>query len=248
MVGKKLCKLIDRFFYSNYGDRWDDLLFKKEVEQFLDLSQHLLDLGAGSGNNPLMNFRGKVGRVVGVDPDPCVLQNPFLDEAKVGKGEIIPYGEETFDAVISANTLEHVNDPARYFQEVNRVLRPGGLFFVKTPNKYHYVTVIARLTPISFHRFYNKLRGVNKRDVFPTRYKANDTQKLHHLAKLSGFEVVSINLLEGRPEYLRLFWPTYLCGLLFERLVNRFEQLRVFRGVIITRFRKLQPTHHCIQK
>jgi SAM-dependent methyltransferase len=244
MIEQKLCEWIDQTFYSHYGDRWDDFLFRKEIELFLNLNLVLLDLGAGSGNNQYMNFRGQVAKVAGVDPDPSVLQNPFLDEAKVGKGEMIPYDDDTFDIVISANTLEHLNHPKRCFQEVNRVLKPEGLFFIKTPNKYHYVTFISKLTPISFHRFYNKLRGVNEQDVFPTRYKANDPQKLRHLAQLSGFEVISINLFEGRPEYLRLFWPTYLCGLLFERLLNRFEQLRIFRGVIITKFRKIRRTNN----
>lgn len=243
MIGKKFCERIDQTFYPNYVDRWDDLLFRKEVELFLHLNHHLLDLGAGSGNNPYMDFRGQVARVVGVDPDPSVLQNPFLDEAKIGKGETIPYDDTTFDIVVSANTLEHLNNPKRCFQEVNRVLKVGGLFFLKTPNKYHYVPLISKLTPISFHRFYNKLRGVNEQDVFPTRYKANDPKRLYHLAQLSGFEVMSINFFEGRPEYLRLFWFTYLCGLLFERLLNRFERLRIFRVIIIGKFQKLGGTN-----
>jgi len=238
MIDRKLCKWIDKTFFSQYVDRWDDLLFRKEVEPFLDSTHHLLDLGAGSGINPYMDFRGQVARIVGVDLDHSVKQNPFIDDSRIGNGEAIPYDDTTFDVVIAANTLEHLDDPESVFQEVNRVLKPEGLFFVKTPNKYHYVSLISRLTPISFHRFYNKLRGVNEHDVFPTKYKANDPRRLHHLAQLSGFEVISISLFEGRPEYLRLFWPTYLCGLLFERLVNRFEQLKIFRVVLIAKFRK----------
>lgn len=238
MIGKNISSWIDRTFYSHYKDRWDDLLFIKEVEQILDLKYYLLDLGAGSGKNPYTNFRRKVAKVVGVDPDLSVLQNPFLDEAKIGKGESIPYDDALFDIVISTNTLEHLNNPDRVFQEVSRVLKPGGYFLIKTPNKYHYVTLISRLTPTSFHRFYNRLRGINEQDVFPTRYKANNPHRLRHLARLASLEVIAINLYEGRPEYLRLFWPAYLCGIIYERLVNRFEQLRIFRGVIIAKFRK----------
>ena len=238
MLGKKLCNWIDQTFYPHYENRWDDLLFRRQIERLIDPRYHLLDLGAGSGNNPHMNFRGRVAKVVGIDPDTSVIRNPFLDDAKIGKGEFIPCDDAIFDVAIAANILEHLEDPENVFREVYRVLKPGGVFAAKTPNKYHYVTLISRLTPIWFHRLYNKLRGVNEQDVFPTRYKANDPQRLSHLAHLSGFEVISINLFEGRPEYLRLFWPTYICGLLFERLVNRFEQLGIFRVVIIAKFLK----------
>ena len=238
MFGKSMCKLMDQKFYSNYEDRWDDILFKHQVERLIDPTRHLMDLGAGSGNNPHMNFRGKVAKVVGIDPHPSVTQNPFLDDARMVKGDVIPYDNAMFDIVIAANTLEHVNHPGRVFGEVNRVLKPGGIFLVKTPNRYHYVPLISRVTPFSFHRFYNKLRGLDEDDVFPTRYRANDPKTLYNLGRVSGFEVTSMNLYEGRPEYLRLFWPTYLCGLLFERLVNGFECLSIFRIVIIAEFRK----------
>jgi len=238
MSGKAICKLMDQKFFSNYEDRWDDILFRQEVESLISPSYHLMDLGAGSGNNPYMNFRGKVAKVVGVDPHPSIAQNPFLDDARIERGGVIPSDDNMFDIVIAANTLEHLHDPERVFKEVNRVLKPGGIFLVKTPNKYHYVPLLSRLTPFSFHRFYNKLRGLNEDDVFPTRYRANDPNTLYHLARASGLEVISLNLFEGRPEYLRLFWPSYLCGLLFERLVNSFELLRRFRLVIIAQFRK----------
>jgi SAM-dependent methyltransferase len=238
MPGIEIRRLIDEKCYPQYGDRWDDILFRQEIESLITPKYHLMDLGAGSGNNPHMNFRGKVAKVVGVDPHPSVAQNPFLDDARIERGGVIPYDDNSFDIVIAANTLEHVNHPERVFREVNRVLKPGGIFLVKTPNKYHYIPLLSRLTPFSFHRFYNKLRGLKEDDVFPTRYRANDPNTLYHLARLSGFKVISLNLFEGRPEYLRLFWPSYLCGLLFERLVNGFELLRRFRLVIIAEFRK----------
>lgn len=238
MIGRKLRESTDRTFYPHYGDRWDDLILRKEVESLIDPRYHLLDLGAGTGNNSYMNFRGKVTRVVGVDPDTSVLQNPFLDDAKIGKGKFIPCDDAVFDVAIAANVLEHLDDPGSVFREVYRVLKPGGVFIIKTPNKYHYVTLVSRLTPISFHRFYNKSRGINQENIFLTKYKANDPQKLHHLSQQSGFEIISIDLFEGRPEYLRIFWPMYLFGLLYERVVNHFEQLNIFKGVIIAKFRK----------
>jgi SAM-dependent methyltransferase len=43
-----------------------------------------------------------------------------------GVGEILPFKDETFDAVISSAVLEHVKDPFLCAREIIRVLKPGG--------------------------------------------------------------------------------------------------------------------------
>ena len=81
-----------------------------------------------------MNFRGHARRLCGIDPDPRVAANPYLDEGQVGVGESIPYPDASFDVVFADNVLEHLPDPAAVFAAVTRVLRPGGVFLGKTPN------------------------------------------------------------------------------------------------------------------
>lgn len=43
-----------------------------------------------------------------------------------GFGEDLPFGDDSFDVVISYDVHEHVEDPARTFEEIARVLAPGG--------------------------------------------------------------------------------------------------------------------------
>ena len=50
------------------------------------------------------------------------LQNPF------------PYLSEAFDAVLAKQVCEHLADTRQFFQECHRVLRPGGILIVGTPN------------------------------------------------------------------------------------------------------------------
>ena len=45
---------------------------------------------------------------------------------KVGAAESIPFPDGSFDAVLSFDVLEHVQDPRRAFREIHRVLRAGG--------------------------------------------------------------------------------------------------------------------------
>jgi SAM-dependent methyltransferase len=46
----------------------------------------------------------------------------------------LPIGAQSIDAIICAQVYEHVPDAARLFEEINRVLRPGGLVFFSGPN------------------------------------------------------------------------------------------------------------------
>jgi hypothetical protein len=107
-----------------------------------------------------------------------------------------------------------------------------------TPNNHHYVAMIARLTPHSFHEYINEKRGVESHDTFPTFYRCNTPEDVANYAQNTGFEVVEIQMWEGRPEYLRLWAPCYLLGYLYERVVNRFSVLSGFRCVMVFTLQK----------
>lgn len=221
---------LDKRWYANVQDNWDDQLLRDWVLARLTPQSSALDLGAGAGIVTQMNFRDQAARVCGVDLDPRVADNPYLHEAKLASGEGIPYGDAEFDLVFSDNVLEHLEEPAKVFAEVARVLKPGGYFLAKTPNRWHYMPMIARLTPHAFHRFYNRLRGRASVDTFPTRYRANSIGQIRRLAAATGFEITRIELIESRPEYLRMNPVTYWIGRVYERFVNsssRFESLRI---------------------
>lgn len=57
---------------------------------------------------------------------------------------------ETFDTVISCETIEHLPDPVAALREIRRVLRPGGVLFLTTPNY---------MGPTGLYRGYLRLRG-----------------------------------------------------------------------------------------
>lgn len=229
---------LDQRLYPGVSNHWDDELFRARILARIKPEHDVLDLGAGAGIVSQMNFRGKVKRICGVDPDPRVLENPYLDDAKIGTGESIPYPDASFDIVFADNVLEHLPEPQTVFLEVARVLRPGGIFLAKTPNSWHYMPLIARLTPHGFHRFVNRLRGRAEVDTFPTKYRANSRPMVLNLAAQTGFESDSIERIEGRPEYLRIATVTYLVGWLYERMVNSIGALEPFRILLVIALRK----------
>lgn len=145
----------------------------------------VLDLGAGRGKadeddvglrRSLAKLRGKVARVVGVDVDPVVMGNPLLDEAHVIKaGAALPFADNSFDVIVCDWVIEHIEDVAGLAAEVERVLKPGGWFCARTPNKWGYVGLAARLTPkaLAGSVLGRVQPGRQERDVFRKYYRCN---------------------------------------------------------------------------
>ncbi len=237
-LNRYLIRLLDERFYPGSTQNWDDEVFRLHILRAINPSSHVLDIGAGAGIVPQMNVRGLAARVCGVDPDPRVEHNQYLDEGRIGFGENLPYPAGSFDVVFADNVLEHLAAPETVFREILRVLKPGGVFLAKTPNRHHYMPLIARSTPHWFHRAFNRLRGRADEDTFPTLYRANARGDLARLAGQTGLVLESVDFVEGRPEYLRVTAPTYVAGLAFERLVNAFPALAPMRIVLIVRLRK----------
>ena len=229
---------LDRVLYPGYERNWDDQLFRERILAHLRPSSTVLDLGAGAGIVEQMNFKGHAARVCGVDLDQRVTSNPMLDEGRVSDAGGIPYPDASFDVVFSDNVVEHLSDPLAVFREVHRVLKLGGVFLFKTPNKHHYMPLIARLTPHRFHQFVNRLRGRAEVDTFPTLYRANSAGAARRVAESAGLVVERLVRVEGRPEYLRIAWPAYLVGALYERVVNATDFLAPLRILLIAQLRK----------
>jgi SAM-dependent methyltransferase len=94
----------------------------------------ILDIACGSGYGSA--FLGAHGsQVVAVDIDHGAASRGLLaTSASQASGEDLPFRSECFDSVVSIETLEHVANPARFLDELRRVLRPGGLLVLSTPN------------------------------------------------------------------------------------------------------------------
>jgi SAM-dependent methyltransferase len=62
----------------------------------------------------------------------------------------LPFPDNTFETVLSCETVEHVPHPERAFHELARVLKPGGRLLLTTPNY---------LSTSGLYRLYCRLRG-----------------------------------------------------------------------------------------
>lgn len=52
--------------------------------------------------------------------------------------EQLPFPDASFDVVVSFETIEHVDDPDAFLEEIKRVLKPGGTVIISCPNDNYY--------------------------------------------------------------------------------------------------------------
>ncbi len=84
-------------------------------------------LDFGCADMPYRDFFAPGAEVVGAD----LPGNPRAAVTIAPDGSV-PVADASFDAVLSTQVLEHVEDPARYLAECHRVLRPGGRMLLST--------------------------------------------------------------------------------------------------------------------
>jgi SAM-dependent methyltransferase len=79
------------------------------------------------------------GRVAGLGMNEQELAaNPRLSEFSVrdlNSEPVLPYEDESFDAVLNAVSVQYLTQPVRLFREVHRVLRPGGVHLVAVSHR-----------------------------------------------------------------------------------------------------------------
>lgn len=103
--------------------------------------KRVLDIACGEGYGAAALQKAGAAQVVGVDvsEEVCLhARNKYGLDARRGTAQQIPLPGEAVDVVVSFETIEHVPDPRRFLDECVRVLKPGGILIISTPNKGIY--------------------------------------------------------------------------------------------------------------
>jgi SAM-dependent methyltransferase len=108
------------------------------------VSGTVLDAGCGEGYGlPILHAAGARG-VIGVDVDPVTADHARARYGHDGVPEVdvveadlddLPLVDDTLDAVVCLQVVEHLADPVTALAELVRVGRPGAHLVVSTPNR-----------------------------------------------------------------------------------------------------------------
>jgi len=137
----------ERVIEASYGDdpgRYAIYLLHVASYRFvMDYARgrDVLDLGCGSGYGAAM-VADVAANVVAVDVSEDAIRfasehhaKPNLSHHTIRPDTRLPFENGAFDVVLSFQVIEHVHDDVAYVAEALRVLRPGGVLVVITPNR-----------------------------------------------------------------------------------------------------------------
>ena len=104
------------------------------LDRYAKDAQDVLDVGSGTG--ALLSELQQQRRAVGIDFSPLAVafcRERSLESLVVADASRLPFQEASFDAVVSLDTLEHVEDDTGAVECIARSLKPGGRLVLNVP-------------------------------------------------------------------------------------------------------------------
>jgi 2-polyprenyl-3-methyl-5-hydroxy-6-metoxy-1,4-benzoquinol methylase len=170
----------------------------------------LADVGCGTGS-----FRSHCSAVCekycGVD---VVRYDDFPTDAEFLAADLDsarwPLEDNLFDATVSLETIEHLENPRAFFREMTRITRPGGLVIVTTPNQLSFLSKLTLIVKNEFTAFQERP------GLYPAHRTALLETDLARIARESGLQGARIAYSNsGRIPGGDLTWPAMFGGRAF---------------------------------
>ncbi|WP_370581723.1 class I SAM-dependent methyltransferase [Mycolicibacterium sp. BK556] len=136
---------------ENYWFRRHEVVYRRLLD--LCAGRDVLEAGCGEGYGADL-IASVAGRVVAVDYDEATVAHVQARYPRVemlaGNLAALPLPDASVDVVVNFQVIEHLWDQPQFVAECARVLRPGGLLLMSTPNRITFSP--GRDTPINpFH-------------------------------------------------------------------------------------------------
>jgi ubiquinone/menaquinone biosynthesis C-methylase UbiE len=233
---------LEKIFYPRL--RYSQVHYYETLKRTIPTSCDWLDLGCGHqmfaswmvAEERELARRSR--RLVGIDLDwEGMRKNQAVTERVFGDLEKLPFCAGSFDAVTANMVMEHLPNPQKVLDEVQRVLRPGGIHIFHTPNVRCFMMTIASKMPQSLKNLLaGVLEGRKEEDVFPTCYRMNRLAVIRRYASKSGFVVQELKSV-STSAITALLGPVAIVELLYLRILES-PHLAGFRSNLIAVLRK----------
>lgn len=120
--------------YSQYW--WSNRFFARLARRYGKRGTRLLEIGSGLGH--LVGQLSDQFQTLGLDVNLWALvQSQAVAKStlfQVGSAVDLPYATGSFGLVIIKHVVEHLDHPEKCIQELGRILAPGGVLILATPN------------------------------------------------------------------------------------------------------------------
>jgi len=213
---------------------------EREIDRFLEPHHTVLEAGCGRHAVVLSKLRGRAERLIGVDPVEFELAQG-LEEIELQRGSIAETGlpSNSVDLVISRALMEHLPEPRPAFQEIHRVLKPGGRYVYLVPNLGDYGSLVALLTPNKLHpaivRF---VEGRDVADTFPAYFRCSTRGSTQKFCDSTGLELERCEYLGQYPAYFQFNSLLFLLATGYEKLISSVDALKLLRGWLLVVVKK----------
>lgn len=147
----------------------------------------VLDIGCGRGFDDEISLQSSLaaeaGYYVGVEPDSEIALNPVFTQVHRSLFEDASIPNGTIDVAFAVMVLEHLSEPRRFWDRLNQVLRPGGVFVGFTIDARHWFSKASRTTAaLGIKDWYlDKLlgrRGEDRYMNYPVHYRCNTPRQV----------------------------------------------------------------------
>jgi SAM-dependent methyltransferase len=147
-----ICRIDRKTLAADFLDLSKCRKWTAEFDRQVSLrGKKVLEIGSGFGTNLAACIADFGADGYGVEPSGVGFGQGFVASRKLfaangldperivnSTGESLPFPNESFDVVYSANVLEHTQNPEQVLREALRVLRSGGQLYMEMPNFLSY--------------------------------------------------------------------------------------------------------------
>lgn len=224
----RLPSIMDKLAELNLdGSRgYFDAVFTEHIYGALRLEPGLriLNLGCGYGSDEQeMSCRCPDLKLAGCDISETMLRTARHNQTPARLlncvAENLPLPDGSFDRILSREVIEHVMNPPDVLRELYRVLVPGGIAVVTTPNGIGLIQACVRLTGWFANREVQD-------EAIPVRLVAKWCRE-------AGFQVEKV-ILDGAGYFMMVVWPGWLRWLIpmGARIARVCEYLPLIRCLV----------------
>jgi 2-polyprenyl-3-methyl-5-hydroxy-6-metoxy-1,4-benzoquinol methylase len=187
-----LRKKVDQRNSIIFSKRYHRGLISAVLKAIPPQSKRILDIGCGYGNiTKFLETRGQT--IVGLDLGGLFYRPYISQKLSFLKSDAlhIPFGDDTFDCVVSLDVIEHIDNDLSFLREVNRVLKPEGFTIIETPNRCRLSMRILSLLKDNSQMFpksygHDELLG----DIIHIReYTKTELEKIFNLANFKEINI-----------------------------------------------------------